>query len=122
MIVLFEDVDGSARKTCSYCFRNTTPFFSTPPRSLRFARLAHCPRRTGVKTSTSPCYFSDQEISDQVIKWLIVFSHLVTSRLSHCYFNVRSNSINEYACFFKQVLTLLEIINHDKISLSEVML
>ena len=75
-----------------------------------------------VKTSTSPCYFSDQEISDQVIKWLIVLSHLVTLRLSHCYFNVRSNSINEYACFFKQVLTLLEIINHDKISLSEVML
>ena len=49
-----QDADGSARKTCSHCSRNTTPFFSTPPPALPCARLAHCPRRAGVKTITSP--------------------------------------------------------------------
>ena len=48
-------MNGSARKTCLHCSRNATLFFSTPPHTLSCVRLALCPRRTGVKTSTSPC-------------------------------------------------------------------
>ena len=39
-VTTFGNYNGSARKTCSHCSRNATPFFSTPPRSLMFARLA----------------------------------------------------------------------------------
>ena len=54
-VVVSFGMNGSARKTCLHCSRNATLFFSTPPHTLSCVRLALCPRRTGVKTSTSPC-------------------------------------------------------------------
>ena len=45
---------GSARKTCSYCSRNTTPFFSTPPRSILSLGLPYRSARARYLPLTKP--------------------------------------------------------------------
>ena len=109
---LYSWEDGFARRPARLVLRQADTVGSTPPRSHLLPRLAHCTRRAGVETGTSPCFILNVRFNPSP-EFLNSQSSLRNSTLSHkgrgmglsryipIYFNVRKDSINYLFLFFK---------------------